>query len=152
ANGKIDFTVSGEYHRQEAALLHGNVFALSFSAPIPFFNRNQGDIARARVQQTQAEAKVRALEAEIQSEVGGAFAAYAAARDSATMVEEQMLDRARRVRATTEYAYRAGEASLIELLDAVRAFNDTMHTYNDARADSARNLNTLDAMIGKVIP
>ena len=45
---------------------------------------------------------------------------------------------------TTEYSYRRGEASFIEFLDAVRAFNDTMQSYNEARADYARSLYALD--------
>ena len=63
-----------------------------------------------------------------------------------------MLGQARDVRTTTEYAYRRGEASFVEFLDAVRAFNDTMQSYNQARADYARSLYTLDAISGKVTP
>ena len=36
--------------------------------------------------------------------------------------------------------------------DAVRAFNETMQSYNDARAEYARSLYTLDAIAGKVNP
>src|SRR5262249_43935078 len=68
ANGIVDYTVSGEYPRQESSDLHGNAFAVSFSAPLPFFNRNQGEIARARVQERQIDAKTRALEAEIDTD------------------------------------------------------------------------------------
>jgi outer membrane protein TolC len=42
--------------------------------------------------------------------------------------------------AEIEYSYRAGEASLVEFLDAQRAFNDTMQGYNEARAEYARSL------------
>ena len=47
------------------------------------------------------------------------------------------------------YSYRRGEASLIELLDAQRAFNDTMQSYNDARAEYARSLYLMDSISGK---
>ncbi|MES1255606.1 MAG: TolC family protein, partial [Acidobacteriota bacterium] len=60
--------------------------------------------------------------------------------------------RARDVRTTTEYSYRSGEASFVELLDAVRTFNDTMQGYNDARADYARSLYALDSIAAKVTP
>ena len=63
-----------------------------------------------------------------------------------------MLSEARDVRTTTEYSYRRGEASFVEFLDAVRAFNDTMQSYNEARADYARSLYALDAIAGKVNP
>ena len=59
-----------------------------------------------------------------------------------------MVDQAQQVRKTTEYSYRRGEATLVEFLDAQRAFNDTMQTYNEARADYARSLYLLDSLAG----
>jgi cobalt-zinc-cadmium efflux system outer membrane protein len=152
ANGKIDYTVSGEYHRQQGGGLVGNDYGVFFSAPLPIFNRNQGEIARARTQQQQLEAKTRALEADIGADVDAAFTEYTSARSIVERIERDMLTQARDVRATMEYSYRRGEASLIEFLDAVRAFNDTARSYNEARADYARSLYTLDALSGKVTP
>ena len=60
-----------------------------------------------------------------------------------------MLKQARDVRDITEYSYRRGEASLVEFLDAQRAFNDTMQNYNDARGEYARNLYLLESVSGK---
>jgi cobalt-zinc-cadmium efflux system outer membrane protein len=60
-----------------------------------------------------------------------------------------MLDKARRVLASMEYWYRVGEASLVEFLDARRAFNDTMQGYNEARAEYARGLCLIDSGAGK---
>ena len=152
ANGKIDYTVSGEYHRQEGADVHGNSYGLFFSAPLPIFNRNQGEIARAQVQQEQLKAKVQALENDIASEVANAYAQYSTTREIVDTIERQMLIQAQDVRTTTEYSYRRGEASFIEFLDAVRAYNETMQSYNDARAEYARSLYTLDSISGKVKP
>jgi cobalt-zinc-cadmium efflux system outer membrane protein len=59
-----------------------------------------------------------------------------------------MLEQARDVRTTTEYSYRRGEASLVEFLDAQRAFNDSMQTWNEARADYARSLYLLESLAG----
>jgi cobalt-zinc-cadmium efflux system outer membrane protein len=61
-----------------------------------------------------------------------------------------MHDEARKARETTAYSYRSGEASLVEFLDAQRAFNDTMQTYNEARTEYARSLYLLDSVSGKV--
>ena len=152
ANGKIDYTVSGEYHRQEGAEVRGNSYSVFFSAPLPIFNRNQGDIARAQVQQEQLKTRVQALETDISTDVSNAYAQYSTTRQIVDTIEQQMLTQAQDVRTTTEYSYRRGEASFVEFLDAVRAFNDTMHSYNDARAEHARSLYTLDALSGKVNP
>jgi cobalt-zinc-cadmium efflux system outer membrane protein len=153
ANGKIDYTVGGEYHRvQGADDIHANSYGLFFSTPLPFFSRNQGEIARAKIQQQQLDARARALETDIASEVANAYAQYTAAREIVDTIERQMLAQAQDVRTTTEYSYRRGEASFVEFLDAVRAFNETTQSYNEARADYARSLYTLDSIAGKVHP
>jgi cobalt-zinc-cadmium efflux system outer membrane protein len=152
ANGKVDYTVSGEYHRQAGGGLRGNDYGVYFSAPLPIFNRNQGEIARARVQQQQLDTKTKALEVGIEAELDEAFTEYTSSRRVVERIETGMLTQARDVRATMEYSYRRGEASLVEFLDAVRAFNDTARSYNEARADYARSLYSLDAISGQVTP
>jgi len=84
-------------------------------------DRNQGEIARAQLQQAQLRARVQAAETDIASELTTAYAEYAAAHDIVDTIEAQMLVQAQDVRTTTEYSYRRGEATFIELLDAVRA-------------------------------
>lgn len=152
ANAKVDYTVSGEYHRQAAGGLVGNAYGIYFSAPLPIFNRNQGEVARAQAQQQQLDAKTKALEADIAGELEAAFSEYTSARRIVERIETDMLAQARDVRTTMEYSYRRGEASFVEFLDAVRAFNDTTQSYNEARADYARSLYELDAISGKVTP
>ncbi len=152
ANGKIDYTVSGEYHRQQGAEVTGNSYGLFFSVPLPVFNRNQGEVARAGAQREQLQTRAQALEHDISNEVVNAYAQYTAAREIVETIERQMLTQARDVRTTMEYSYRRGEASFVEFLDAVRAFNDITQSYNEARADYARSLYELDAISGKVTP
>lgn len=152
AQGRIDYTISGEVHHQRQATPADQntvfLYGAFVSVPLPLFNRNQGEVERARLEERQAISRIAALEAQVRSDVEQAYAAYEAARDVVTTVEAQMLAPARDVRTTTEYSYRSGEASFIELLDAVRAFNDTMQSYNAARADYARSLYSLDASAG----
>ena len=62
-----------------------------------------------------------------------------------------MLAKARSVRDTTEYSYKRGEASLLEFLDAQRAFNDAMQTFNEARAGYARSLYLIDTVSGATV-
>jgi cobalt-zinc-cadmium efflux system outer membrane protein len=148
AQGKVDFTVGTEYHRQYG-YVQGNSMGFFFSAPLPVFNRNQGEIERARREQQQIQARIRALEADIQTEVENAYQQYVTARDLLESIERDMLAQARDVRQITEYSYKRGEASLVELLDAQRAFNDTVQSYNEARAEFARNLYLIDAVAGR---
>jgi cobalt-zinc-cadmium efflux system outer membrane protein len=150
AQGKVDLTVSSMFHRQ---FYNGTSDTLGFfvSAPLPIFNKNQGEIERARQEQQQILARIKAAEAGVQDEVRNAWIAYNTSRELLTSIERDLLDQARDVRATMEYSYRRGEASLVEFLDAQRAFNDARQSYNDARADFARSLYTIDSISGKAV-
>ena len=153
AQGRIDYTVSGEFHRQIApGSLAGNEWGLFVSAPLPIFNRNQGEVERARQEARQAAARIAALQSDITSDLRSAWQQFATARELVDTIERQMLAQARDVRDTTAYSYQRGEASFVELLDAQRTFNETMQSYNEARAEYARSLYTLDALTGGARP
>ncbi len=151
ALGKVDLSVGAMLHHQfgPAVLQPGSSLGFFLSVPLPLFNRNQGEIERARRESTQIEARIRALQNDIRQEVQSAYQQYAVARQLLESIETGMLQEARQVRQTTEYSYRRGEASFVELLDAQRAFNDTVQSYNEARADYARSLYLLDSASGK---
>jgi cobalt-zinc-cadmium efflux system outer membrane protein len=148
AQGKVDFTVGTEYHRE---FHNGNANALGFffQAPVPVFNRNQGEIERARQEVRQAEARIKAMEASVAPDVRNAWLQYSTSRELLESIEHGLLEQAKDVRDTMEYSYRRGEASLVEFIDAQRAFNDARQSYNDARADYARSLYTIDSISGR---
>jgi len=104
---------------------------------------------RARREGQQIEARTRALEAGMRNELDANWQAYDTARSLLARFEGEMLNKARIVLASMEYSYRAGEASLVEFLDAQRAFNDTMQGYNESRAEYARGLYLIDSVTGK---
>ena len=151
ANGKVDYSVGTEFTRQSAWGVSGNSVGLYFSMPLAVFNKNQGEIARARREIDLAGAQKNALEASIVTEVEQAYRQYSVSRQLLTIVETDMLSKAKSVRDITEYSYRRGEASLIEFLDAQRAFNDATQTFNDARASFARSLYLIDTVSGATV-
>lgn len=149
AQGRIDWTIGAEYRRQQGLAGRGNSVGLFFSTPLPLFDRNQGNIARARHEDRQTDTRVQQLEQLIAGEVELAASQYAAAEATLVMIETDMLTQARDVRDITEYAYRRGEATLIELLDAQRAYNETMKAWNEARAEYARSVFLVRATVGE---
>jgi cobalt-zinc-cadmium efflux system outer membrane protein len=147
ALGKVDYTVGSEYRRQQKTA-HANTLGFFFQTNIPIFNRNQGEIERARLEQRQIEARIRAMQATVENDVEIAYQQFVISGATLEKVERTMVGKARDVRSITEFSYKRGEATFIEFLDAQRAYNDTMQTYNDARADFARSLYGIDAAIG----
>lgn len=150
ANGKIDYTLSAMYHRQ-FGYSNANAMGFFFSIPLPIYNRNQGEILRAQRESKQLELRIKAAEAGISNEIETAYQQYLTSRGLLENIEKNMLEQVRQVREITEYSYRRGEASLLEFLDAQRAFNDAMQSYNDARADYARSLYLIDSTTGKTV-
>ncbi len=144
---KIDLTAGAEYRRQQSPSARSNSIGLYISAPLPVFNKNQGEIARSEQEIAQAKALARSMEAHILNEAAAAWEQYTSAGQLLKEMESDLLNRAKEVRSTTEYSYRRGEASLIEFLDAQRAFNDTVQSYNSARADYARSLYLIDTVM-----
>lgn len=151
ANGKVDYTIGSEFSRQAAYGVSGNTMGFYFSVPLKIFNKNQGEIARAQREINLAGARVLALETSIETEVEKAYRQYEVSKQLLSSVETDMLPKARSVRDTTEFSYRRGEASLVEFLDAQRAFNDAMQTFNDARANYARSLYLIDTVSGVTV-
>ena len=148
AQGKVDYSLGTEYRRQQGLAGTGNSLGFFFSSNLPVFNRNQGEIQRARQEQAQAEARIRALQATIENEVETAYLQYRTARESLHRVEETMLAKATDVRQITERAYRRGGATFLDFLDAQKAYIDTVQLRNTALADFAKSLYTIDAATG----
>ena len=66
-------------------------------------------------------------------------------------IEGALIQPATKARDTSAYMYRSGGTSLVELLDAQRAFNDAMQGYVDARAGLRRAATRLNAAVGMEI-
>jgi outer membrane protein, heavy metal efflux system len=151
ATGKADYDLGAEFRRQQGLAGTGNSLGLFFSTPLPVFNRNQGEIERARREQEQIGLQIRALEQSIGNEVETTYQQYLTAKTLLDSFENTMLGQARDVRRISEYSYTRGEATIVEFLDAQRAYNDTVQGYNEARAEYARQLYQLDAVSGKAV-
>jgi cobalt-zinc-cadmium efflux system outer membrane protein len=149
AQGKIDYALGAEYRRQQGVNGKGNMLGLFFSAPLPVFNRNQGEIARAEAESDKATRSVSALETGLASEVSSAYEAFDASRQLLIEIERDLLTPTTEARAGTTYMYQAGATSLLDVLDAQRAYNDTMDTYYSAQAAYRRAQATLTLVVGK---
>jgi cobalt-zinc-cadmium efflux system outer membrane protein len=151
AQGKVDYTFGAEYRRQQGINGRGNSLGFFFSAPIPVFSRNQGEIARVRAEQEQLRKSFDAVRAQVSSEVLSAYQEYESTRALMAEIERDLLSPSAEARDTTAYVYKAGASSLIDVLDAQRAFNETMSTYYGAQADYLRASSRLIAAVGQEV-
>lgn len=153
ANGKVDYTAGAEYRRQQGVNGTGNSVGFFFSVPLPVFNRNQGEVARVTSEEVQLQKQIDALQSQVSGEVTGAYREYETARQLIGDIESDLLGLSQEARNTTTYVYQAGAGSLLDVLDAQRAFNETMSSYYTAQADYRRAVSRLASVVGEeVIP
>jgi outer membrane protein, heavy metal efflux system len=115
---------------------------------LPFFNRNQGNLAGAEADIRVAESNVAATEALIRAEVRAAQAEFEIRRRQVEMSLKPMLDRANQSSQIALAAYREGGADLLRLLDAERVRIETEILYVRTLAEFRQSIAALEAALG----
>lgn len=116
---------------------------------IPLFNRNQGNIARASAQMTQAHEQERAAEQLVLTQVRSAFAQEQSALQVVQLYRSGYLKDAQQSLAISQYAYVRGDSSLLNFLDAERSYRTVELNYLRALAQamiSEQRLNEVSGM------
>lgn len=109
----------------------GPIFAAGWS--IPLFDRNQASRTEASRRAEIAAARLKQSEALVRADIEGGLAAYVALRSASEEATAVSAETDRVIEAATA-AYRAGEASLTDLLDALRAAFEARLRELDVRA------------------
>jgi len=125
-----------------------NSIAFGITVPLPIFGRNPGGVERAEAERRMQASRVTAAETAVLLDVQQAVNAVEVSRARVSYIEREHLTTAREVRDIVSASYRAGAATLIDFLDAQRAFRDTLRTYNRALYDHRISLFQLEAAIG----
>jgi cobalt-zinc-cadmium efflux system outer membrane protein len=123
-NGTYDFThVSGE-----------NTASIFANFELPFFNRNQGEIARTGYAFTQAQEQQQSASDTVLSDVANAYEAVRSNQEVVQLYTSGYLKQAQDSRDISEYAYKRGAASLLDYLDAERSYRAVELAYRQALA------------------
>jgi outer membrane protein, heavy metal efflux system len=90
------------------------------TVPIPMFDWGQGQIARAKAQNTRARREKEAVVASTQAELKRALRLLEHHKEVLAAFDRDVFAKLPQLKQMSEDAYRAGEAELIDLLDATR--------------------------------
>jgi cobalt-zinc-cadmium efflux system outer membrane protein len=102
----------------------GTSALFGLSVPLPFFDRNQGAIAKATAQVTAADLELQAAQAEVRAQIENSAVVLAKRKEALRTFEGAVTDRVPVLRRMAEDAYREGSADILELLDANRSLRD----------------------------
>jgi cobalt-zinc-cadmium efflux system outer membrane protein len=144
ANGKQDFTVSGNYSHAAG----NNTMTFVFSVPLPVYDRNQGEIEKTHHVILQAEETAKALTAQVRTDVADAFAGVQANDAVVQFYRSGNLETAQRSRDISEYAYQRGGQPLFDFLDAERSYRATQLAYRQALAAYLISLEEVRQAVG----
>jgi outer membrane protein, heavy metal efflux system len=145
ANGKQDVTVSGNYSHVNGI----NAATVLASIPLPIFNRNQGEIARARYAITQAQELQTAVNGQVLTDVKDAYEGLQSNDKIVQLYVSKYLDVATQSRDISEYAYRRGGLALLDFLYAERNYRATQLGYRQALASYLLAVEQLREAVGK---
>ncbi len=115
---------------------------------IPIFDRNQGNIARASAQITQAEEQERAADQLVLTQVRSAYAQQQSALQVVRLYRSGYLNEAQQSLSISEYAYLRGDTSLLNFLDAERSYRTVELNYRRALADAMLSEQRVEEVVG----
>jgi outer membrane protein TolC len=118
------------------------------SIAIPLFNRNQGEVARAKSEQVKADFLAQATRNQIIQDVETAYASFESSRERVRLYEETYLSRAKESLDIQDYSFRHGAASVLDFLDAERTYRAAQLAYRQQIAAYLTNLAQLEAAAG----
>ena len=143
ANAVPDITASGGI--RQFAGTNSMAFIAGLTIPIPIFNQNQGEIARAQAELRKVGQERRQAEQERSQDLITAWTNWQTAWLESNTIKDDSLPKAERAFRLALAGYRSGAFEYLEVLDAQRTFFEQRASYiraiaklHDARAQTER--------------
>jgi cobalt-zinc-cadmium efflux system outer membrane protein len=120
-----DIFLQGFYDREiDKTALGGGI-----GITIPFWYQNQGGIQSARAEERKASFDLKLLEIEIGNRLEDEYKNYKVAFEQSKIYSTELLGRTKRSLEIAQFSYEQGEIGLLDVLDALRTYRDTLREY-----------------------
>jgi cobalt-zinc-cadmium efflux system outer membrane protein len=139
--------LAGVYQHEPFA--SGSKYALGVSLSVPILYWFGGERERATAGLRSAEIARQRAVSQAESDVVGAADSFRAARTLAARYASGLLERSRATLEMQRFAYEHGNASLLDLLNAISAFGDTQTDYYTAVHDYWVAVYAIDRAVGR---
>lgn len=144
---KIGYT--RQFQQQAIGFPDASSWGAGVDVTVPLFDRNQGNIAKAKSLHIQTQHNLQAQLVDMRAEIDQALKTFASAYQFISYDDPGQLEAAKNVRDKITQAYELGGKTLIEVLDAQRAYLETYKVHISGRSSYWHALYQLDAAIGK---
>jgi cobalt-zinc-cadmium efflux system outer membrane protein len=128
-------------------------WTLGVTATVPLYNRNQGNITRAKINLTQTQIQGASLERTVISDALNAAQELEQSRVSVVEFRNEIIPAATKMRDAAFRLYDKGETSVLDYLEAQLAFNEVVKQYRDALVRHRRAILDFNTALGeRVLP
>jgi cobalt-zinc-cadmium efflux system outer membrane protein len=129
----------------------GASWAVGITAPLPVYNRNQGNIERAKINVYQTEVQLALQERRVETEVFQALKEYQVSGQIARHIKEQIMPALETAYRDRLRLFQEGEVTKFVFLDSQRKYNDMAKAYLDAAVRHRRSMLNLNTVVGQRI-
>jgi len=144
ANVKRDLSTTFNYSHLGST----NTGAFFFNIQLPFFDRNQGEVARTRYVITQNQELAAETTQQVFTDVVDTYSALRTSEQIVQLYQGGYVEQAEKSRDISEYAYKRGAASLLDYLDAERTYRANQLAYRQALATYMTALEQMRQAVG----
>ena len=142
-----DPTIGGGFrHARETG---DNSLVMTFSIPLPVFDRNQGGVLEARYRLAKVEEERRAAEVQVRTALAEAYGALASAFVEAMRLHNEVLPGAQQAFDAISEGYRQGKFGFLEVLDAQRTLFESRGRYLEVLAAYHKAVAEVERLIGE---
>ena len=128
-------------------------WTLGVTATIPLYNRNQGNVTRAKINIQQTEIQVASAERVVINDVLNAAQELEQSLVAVVQFRGDIIPTSRKVRDAAYIRFRRGATSVLEYLVAQQDFNDVVRAYRDALVRHRAAILDLNTAVGeRVLP
>ncbi len=140
----IDFSVG--YKRLSAT--DDDTIQAGITLPLPFFNRNQGNIIEARALSYKAKDDETAVRYELLLQLGNAFSLYTATRELVRSFVDTIIPQAKESLKIAKQGYEHGEFDYMDVLDAQRTLATTNVSYLKILNELFSSITEIEKLVG----
>jgi cobalt-zinc-cadmium efflux system outer membrane protein len=123
-------------------------WALGVTVPLPLYNRNQGNLQRAKINVDQSHLELAEREQQAANEVRQAERQYIMTRQALERIEGRLRPAAHRVLDDVRRLYMQGEEDALLYLNAQREYNEVARQYRDMLVRHRRAMLRLNTAVG----
>ena len=128
-------------------------WTLGLTATIPLYNRNQGNVTRAKVNITQSEIQAASAERGVIRDVLDAAQELEQSLVAVNQFRGEIIPTSQQVRDAAFRRWQGGEIPMQDYLDAQQDFNDVVRQYRDVLMRHRRAILDLNTAVGeRVLP